>query len=125
MPGPIVSYHGSPLYNLNKYIANIQKAYAKDENGTTKNSTTFPNYIRNVPIKDDKIMVSFEVTSLYRNIPIFDMLNIIKDYVNNGDQFTTKTTTLQDKFLDLVNLVLTTTSYTFNCQCCQQIDDTE
>ena len=28
-------------------------------------------------------MVSFDVTSLYKNIPIIDTLNIIKDYVNN------------------------------------------
>ena len=27
----IVSYSGSPLYNLNKYIANILKTYVKDE----------------------------------------------------------------------------------------------
>ena len=43
----IISYSGSPLYNLSKYIANILK---------TRNSTTFPNYIRNVPIEDDEIM---------------------------------------------------------------------
>ena len=48
---PIVSYSGSPLYNLNKYIANILKAYVKDENNNAKNSTTFSNYIRNFPLK--------------------------------------------------------------------------
>ena len=47
---PIVSYSGSPLYNLNKYIANILKAYIRDENNKAKNSTTFSNYIRSVPI---------------------------------------------------------------------------
>ena len=83
---PIVSYSGSPLYNLNKYIANILKAYVRNNNAN--NSTTFSNYIRNVPIKDDEIMVSFDVISLYTNIPITDTLNIIKDYVNNDDQFT-------------------------------------
>ena len=98
---PIVSYSGSPLYNLNKYIANILKAYVRDENNNAKNSTTFSNYIRNVPIEDDEIMVSFDVTSLYTNIPIIDTLNIIKDYVNNDDQFTRKTAIPQDKFLDL------------------------
>ena len=61
---PIVSYSGSPLSNLNKYIANILKAYVRDENSNAKNSTTFSNYIRNVPIEDDKIMVSFDVTSI-------------------------------------------------------------
>ena len=97
------------MYNLNKYIANILKAYVKDENNNVKNSTTFSNYISNVPIEDDKIMVSSEVTSLYAKIPIIDTLNLIKGFVNNDDQFTRKTAIPQDKFLDLVNLVLTTT----------------
>ena len=61
---PNVSYSGSPLYNLNKYIANILKAYVKFENNNAKNSTTFSKYIRNGPIEDDEIMVSFDVTSL-------------------------------------------------------------
>ena len=57
---------------------------------------------------------------MYTNIPTIDRLNIIKDYVNNGDQFTRKTTTSQDKFLDLVHLVLSTTWYTFDSQFYQQ-----
>ena len=67
-------------------------------------------------------MVSFDVTSLYANIPIIDALNIIKDYVNNNDQFTRKTAIPQDKFLVLVHLVLITTWYTFNPQFYQQTD---
>ena len=91
---PIVLYSGSPLYNLNKYTANILKAENnkmierwKNENNNAKNSTTFSNYIRNVPIKYDKAMVSFDVTSLYTNISIIDTLNIITDYVNNLQQY--------------------------------------
>ena len=117
---PIVSYSGSPLYNINKYIANILKAYVKHENKNAKNSTMFSNYVRNVPIEDDKIMLSFDVTSLYTNIPIIDTLNIIKDYVHSDDKFARKTAITQDMFLDLVNLVLTTTWYTFNSQFYQQ-----
>ena len=54
----------------------------------------FFDYIRNGPIEDDEIMVSFDVTFLYMNIPIIDTLNIMKDYVNNDDQFTRKTALL-------------------------------
>ena len=68
----------------------------------------------NVPLEDDEIMVSFDVTSLYTNI--IDTLNIIKDYVNNDDKFTRKTAIPQDNFLDLLHLVLTTTWYTLNSQ---------
>ena len=50
---PIASYSSSPLYSLNKYIANILKAYVKDGNNNAKNSTTFSNYIRNASIEDD------------------------------------------------------------------------
>ena len=50
---PIVLYSDSPLYNLNKYIPNILKAYVKDEKNNAKNSTMFSNYIRNVPTEDD------------------------------------------------------------------------
>ena len=67
-------------------------------------------------------MVSFDVTALYTNIPIIDMLNIIKDYISNDDQFTRKTAISQDKFFYLVNLNLTTTWYTFNSQFYQQVD---
>ena len=52
-------------------------------------------------------MVSFDVTSLYMNIPIIDTLNIIKDYVNNDDQLTRKTAT-KDLSEDLSNLTCLT-----------------
>ena len=58
----IVLYSGYPLYNLNKHIANILKAYVEDQNNNAKNSTTFSNYNRNIRIEDDEIMVSFDVT---------------------------------------------------------------
>ena len=108
------------MYNLKKYKAKVLKTYVKDENNNAKTTTTVSNYIRNVPIEDDKIMASFDVTSLYTNIVIIYTLNIIKDYVNSDDQFTRTTAIPQDKFLDLVNLVLTTTWYTFNFQFYQQ-----
>ena len=64
-------------------------------------------------------MVSFDLTSLYTNIPIIDTLN---SYVNKDDQCTRKTAIPEDKFFDLVHLVLTTTWYTFNSQFYQQTD---
>ena len=67
-------------------------------------------------------MVSFDVVSLYTNIPINDLLKTIKVYFNTDDQFTRKMGILQYKFIDLVNLLLTTTWYSFNSQFYQQTD---
>ena len=113
----------SPLASLNKYIEILLKTYVKHEDNNAKNSTTISNYIRNVVIQDDKIMVSFDITFLYTDIPIIDTLNIIKDYINNDDQFTWKTAIVLYKFLDLVNLVLITIWYTINSQFYQQTDN--
>ena len=63
----------------------------------------------------DKIMVSFDVTFLYRRIPLIDTLNIIKDFVINDDEITRKT------FLDLFNLALTTAK-AINLQFYQEAD---
>ena len=95
------------------------KAYVKDENNNAKNSTKFSNYIRNVLIEDGKIMVSLDITSLYTNVPTIDALTY---YVINGNQFARKTAIPQDKFLDLINLVLIATWYTFNSKFYQQTD---
>ena len=65
----------------------------------------------------------FQTTSfLYTNVPIIDTFNVIKDYASNDDQFTRKMAIPQDKFLELVNLVLKTTWYTYNSQFYQQTD---
>ena len=58
-----------------KYIAHVLKSYLKDEINNARNSTTFSNYIRNVPIEGEEIVVSFDITSLYTNISITDRSN--------------------------------------------------
>ena len=104
---PTVLYSGSPLYNLSKYITNILKAYFKDENNKAKNFIFFSNWIKNLPIENEEIMVSIDVTCWHLNISIADTLNLIKDYVNDDNQFTRKTAIPQHKFHDLCNVFLT------------------
>ena len=103
------------MCHLNKYIANIFKAYVKDENNNDKNSTTIPNTSEMFPMK-----ISNGISYLHTNIHMIDTLNIIKDYVNHDDQFTRKTAIAQEKSPDLFKVVLATTCYTFNSQFYQQ-----
>ena len=95
----------------------------KMKTATARNSSMFSNYIRNVPIENDGIAVSLDATSLYTSIPIIYTLYVIRDYVNNDDQFTRKTAIPRDEFLTQLFLVLTTTWYTFNSQFYQQTND--
>ena len=56
----------APYYAVLKYLTGTLKVYIKDD--STRNSSTFSNYIKNLPIEDNGIMVSLDITSLYTNI---------------------------------------------------------
>ena len=85
------------MYSLNKYIPKILKVYVKDENS---NGKKFQHVFQlHLPIENDGIAVSLDATSLYTSIPIIYTLYIIRDYVNNDDQFTRKTAIPRDEFL--------------------------
>lgn len=104
------------------YIAIFLKLYVKDDSDNTENFTKSSKYRRNVSIEGEVIMVTFNSTYLYTNIPIADTLNIINDHVNNNYHLTRKMgVPLHGKFYGLVNLVLTTSWYTFSSTFFQQI----
>ena len=47
---------------------------------------------------------------------------IMKDHVNNDDQYTKKLAIPEKRFFVLIDLVLTIAWYTFNSQFCQETD---
>ena len=59
----------------------------------------------------DVLKIVFQVRTFKNRMNVINKSfpNVIKDYVNIDDQFTRKTAIPQEKFLDLVNLVLTST----------------
>ncbi|XP_050315966.1 uncharacterized protein LOC126750390 [Anthonomus grandis grandis] len=74
---PIVSFIGSPLYNLTKLLSNIlQHFFIKDER-YVKNSFDFANYIKEQTVPEGYILVSLDVVSLFTNIPVDLVTDII------------------------------------------------
>ena len=61
---PIVSYTGTPLYEVSKYVAEILKPYGKQKEQHTNSSKSFSTFICQQTIEPDEIVVSFDVTSL-------------------------------------------------------------
>ena len=67
-------------------------------------------------------MLSFYVNFISTNISIINTLYIIKNCVNGTGRSTMKTATSQGKFLDLFNLVLSTSWSIFSSHLYQQTD---
>ena len=117
---PIVSCTGTPLYNLSKYLASILSNYTKSDH--CKNSQEFSKYIRDLNIEDDECMVSFDVVSLYTNVPISDTLNVIRELLLDDDRYEDKTSIPVEKLMSLIEIVLTKTWYLFDGSFFSQTD---
>ena len=67
---PIVAFIGSPTYNLSKFIAKRLSPLVGNTPHHVKNSYEFKKFAENIVIEDNEIMVSFDVVSLFTNVPI-------------------------------------------------------
>ena len=111
---PIVSYSGSPLFNLSKYVANIIKPYTLLNKQHCKNSKEFSEFIRAHTIEQDEIMVSFDVEALYTNVPIEDALVIIMELLENDEALSDRMPLSPKNVLDLLEFLVRTTFFIFN-----------
>ena len=119
---PIVSYTGTPLYKVSKHIADILKQYLDKEGRHSENSKVFSQYVRTLMVEEDEVLVSFDVTSLYTNVPITATLEIIKDSLLNDHNLKAKTDIPIDDFSDIVNFLLTKTWFQYNGKFYKQTD---
>ena len=119
---PIVSYTGTPLYEISKYITNILKPDGKLKEQHTHSSKSFSAFICQQKIELDEIMVSFDVTSLYTTITIDQALLIIRDLLEHDEKLTDRTLLSPRQILDLLDILLRTTYFKFSGDFHQQTD---
>ena len=103
----------SPLYNLSRHISYILKPYTTHNDQHCKNLKEFSKFICNIAIEDDEEMVSFDVTSLYTNKRINDSIWIIKEHLKNHASFNKRTYLSAAHIVDLRELLLSKTNFTF------------
>ena len=75
---PVVSYTNSPLsklcFKLNQIYRDTSQFNAKH---TIKNSVELSKTLKNVKVPNNGVLVSFDVTNMFPNIPNYDCLQII------------------------------------------------
>ena len=76
---PIVSSINSPFYNMSKYFGNILEKVVGKTGHTVKNSYEFIEFLKSQILPDDFVLSSFDVESMYTNIPIKLALNVITE----------------------------------------------
>jgi len=84
---PIVSFIGSPTYALSKKIVNILAPLVGNTEFHVRNSSDFVESIYDLRLEDDGILVSFDVVSLFTNVPTTPAVEIAKKRLTECDDF--------------------------------------
>lgn len=115
---PVVSYVGSPLYNLSKFYADILKEVVGKEKSSVKNSYELVMDLKNIRIPTAHKMISFDVKSLFTNVPSKIVNNIVKWKWRSICKFTSLP---KDEFLKGLNFILENCYFMFEGVIYQQI----
>ena len=75
---PIVSAIKSPTFNLSRFLAKTLQPLTGKTESHIANSTDFIHKIQEIRLQPTDLLVSFDVESLFTQVPIKDTINIIK-----------------------------------------------
>ena len=118
---PIVSFCGSPTYELSKYLTTILKPLTDESRHKLQSTETFIDAITTAQVPDYHKLVSFDVKSLFTSIPLQLALDCTETAINNS---TLQLPLLTNDLMDLLNLCLTSTYFQYNGQHYKQLHGT-
>ena len=78
---PIVSSINSPTYRLSKWLQYQLQRLEPFPSFSVKNRYEFINSIKNITIEENEVLVSFDVTALYPNVPLNIAIELIEDWL--------------------------------------------
>ena len=85
---PIISTAGSYQYELSKYLARAIRNASPPADSYVKDSFEFVNKVKNTVLDNQKsyIMCSFDVESLYTNVPVYEAIETVLDHMYNPNK---------------------------------------
>ncbi|CAH3045255.1 unnamed protein product [Pocillopora meandrina] len=119
---PIVSCVNTFAYDLSAYLANILSPLTGKSEYIVANSAHFVSTVSNETILDNEIMVSFDVESLFTNVPIDAAVQAALLKLENDPSLADRTTLTPAQIADLLKFVLRSTYFLYNGSIYEQKD---
>ena len=117
----IVSFCGSPTYQLFKYLTTILQPLTDKSRRKLQSTENFIDAIKTVQIPDDYKLVSFDVKSLFTSVPLQLALRCTETAIQ---QSTVKLPLPTEDIMDLLNICLTSTYFQYNGKHYKQVHGT-
>ena len=116
---PILPIIGSAQHELAKWLfVLLQPVLDRYSSRCIKNFFTFVETIQKLATKSDEtFMLSFDIASLFTNIPLAEAIQICADYL-----YDTKSTNTPGVFVELINIASALVEFSFGNVVYKQID---
>ena len=113
---PIVSCIGAPSYKLSKYIASVISPLAGKTSSHVLNSKHFAGMMQEERVEEEEVLVSFDVTSLFTNVPINEAVDVIRRKLaaEEEDDLVVRTPLPAERIAELLQLCLKSTYFSYN-----------
>ncbi len=79
-----------------------------------RNTLDLVNKIKDVKIKEDEELVSFDVSALFTSIPVPAAISVIRSKLEEDSSWKTNTSMSVDHIIALLDVILNTTYFSFN-----------
>ena len=116
---PILAAYNTAMYNLAKFLIPLIEQFSTND-FTLKNSYQFYDQISSLNLPSNSFMASFDISSLYTNVPVLETIKIICDSVFNNDSIFHNFT--KEDFRKLLHLAVDDTYFIFNETLYKQTD---
>ncbi|XP_026740728.1 uncharacterized protein LOC113503109 [Trichoplusia ni] len=77
LPADKVSQIDAPTYKLSRHLATLLQPYTGQTSSYVRDSRHFVELLEGIQLQDTDIMVSFDITSLFTNVPVDEVIRII------------------------------------------------
>ena len=111
---PIVSCVNTFAYDASAFLADILSPLTGNSDFTVTNSAHFTSVISSEKIQDHEIMVSFDVESLFTNVPIEGVVQAALRKLESDPTLADCTTLTPAQIADLLDFVLRSTYFQYN-----------
>ena len=113
---------GSCTYNVAKNVAHVITPFSKQANSYIKNSEDFVEIVRSLRIKEDEVMVSFDVRSLYTSVSVKDALSAVAEKLDSDITLQERSGFTSETVMNLLKLCLSATYFKFRDKFYELVD---
>jgi hypothetical protein len=108
---PIISSIGSPCYALAGFLHKILSPLSGKSQTYVINSSHFMQLLRLVNTQSTDTLVSFDVVSLFTNVPVEEALQVISSKLQKDETLASRSSLQVDALMELLEVCLKTTYF--------------